>query len=1027
MSAILSRIAEFFDRIERSGLVPSGTVAKYRSRAEEFASPADLAARMVQEKVLTKFQAEQFLAGRSKLTIGGRYHVRDRLGGGGMGRVFLCQHAVMGHLVAIKILNSEHREDDRSRERFRREARAVASLNHPNVVRALEMDQDGSHPFLVMEYVPGETVHVRTLRSGRLKPAEAAAIAYQSALGLEHAREAGLVHRDIKPANLLVDRTGCVKILDLGLALFTEEELKTITRGGDGGAQILGTADYLAPEQALDSHSVDTRADVYSLGATLYFMLSGSPPFPAKNLAEKFLAQQVREPAPLPADVPPGLCEIVRKMMAKRPQERYQTPGEVADALRPWSGMPTASGRIAISPPVVGINTDPPSGITDIGGPPTPSVSERETVPIRKEVAPIPEPEPTSEYVRHRRQAHHFPWRVTLVGVIVFLVGVGLLLAILDPWGRPATRPEPTEPQASPRNRGGTPPTQRTVPVPEQVPYWVTSELVRWEFTEGKSDDLSATPVVTSPKFRATALTRGPGLTTSHDSRYGSFLGVPKEAGKIARTFAEAITSEQYFEFTITPEPGTTLEIDSLECNAYFERFTGKAGDPRGIGMSAIGDPKFPIPLIFVGVGPLGTNPAGSAPMLIANDTPALRSITGPLTLRVFLWGAEPGEVYGLGGNGPDLVVVGTIRPTVTPAAEAAAAVLSPARLTGYTGTPNRDYLQIADQFAGLSPDEQIREFSTLLRKRNPNAVNSPPQLTANAQGQIESLTLLTPDVTDIAPIAGLRNLGLLSAAGDRSPEQPRAGSLRNLAPLAGLPLRNVELTHNPSIEDLSPLSGAPLMNVDVSATKVRDLRPVAQPKLTTVDASGTRIRHLDPLKDLPISLLKISNSPVQDLSAIQDLPLKTLAVGGAYPMRSWEPIRSCKTLKSLSITASTPQYSPDLSVAKDLPNLTRLHLGGVGIRDLSPLSGVALRSFVLSGTSVTDLTPLRNMPLTEFVAVQGVPDLSPLVDVPIRVIRLEGDLRPHAAMLRKCRTLQSINGRPAAEVLRELDAPAPK
>jgi serine/threonine protein kinase len=212
-----------------------------------------------------------------------------------MGTVFLCEHTSMRRRVAIKVLPVAKAKDPSYLERFYREARAVAALDHPNIVRAYDIDQDEKLHFLVMEYVDGASLQEIVKRAGPLEPLRAAHYMCQAAFGLQHAHEAaGLVHRDIKPGNILVDRTGAVKVLDMGLARFFHDEEDVLTKKYD--ENVLGTADYLAPEQALDSHAVDIRADIYSLGATFYFCLTGKTPFSEGTVAQKLIWHQTRAP-----------------------------------------------------------------------------------------------------------------------------------------------------------------------------------------------------------------------------------------------------------------------------------------------------------------------------------------------------------------------------------------------------------------------------------------------------------------------------------------------------------------------------------------------------------------------------------------------------------------------------------------------------------------------------------------------------------------------------------------------------------
>src|SRR5579871_89013 len=297
-------IDEFLELVRKSGVVEDKRLATYvdKLRAAKMlpSEPGRLAGGLVQDGLLTRFQAEQFLQGKWRRFTIGKYKVLEKLGSGGMGNVFLCEHKLMRRRVAVKVLPTKGKEDTSSLERFYREARAVAALDHPNIVRAYDIDQDEDLHFLVMEHVDGSSLQEIVHRSGPLNPIRSAHYISQAALGLQHAHEvAALVHRDIKPGNIIVDRAGTVKVLDLGLARFFYDEDDLLTKKFD--ENVLGTADYLAPEQALDSHSVDIRGDIYSLGGTFYFCLTGVPPFAEGNVAQKLIWHQTRQPKPIRA------------------------------------------------------------------------------------------------------------------------------------------------------------------------------------------------------------------------------------------------------------------------------------------------------------------------------------------------------------------------------------------------------------------------------------------------------------------------------------------------------------------------------------------------------------------------------------------------------------------------------------------------------------------------------------------------------------------------------------------------------
>ncbi|HEY1187226.1 MAG TPA: serine/threonine-protein kinase, partial [Gemmata sp.] len=329
-------VQEVFEALGNERLVEPVRLAAFAERHARD-EPAAALARLVADGLLTAFQAAEVASGNGAGLWLGSYRVLDRLGRGGMGSVFLAEHAVLGKRVAVKVLSDALRSDPDARKRFTREARAAAALAHPNIVTVLGADMAHDPPFLVMEHVDGLSLQEAVARAGAFGPGEVAAVAVQVADGLARAAAVGLVHRDIKPANLLIDRRGAVKILDLGIAKFTQDGAHSQARGAE---VILGTLDYLAPEQAVDSSEVDTRADLYALGATLYFLLTGHPPHPGTDVRWKLRAKQTCDPHPLDQlrpDVEPELAAAVHRLLARDRNDRFPTPADVGAAFRPWA------------------------------------------------------------------------------------------------------------------------------------------------------------------------------------------------------------------------------------------------------------------------------------------------------------------------------------------------------------------------------------------------------------------------------------------------------------------------------------------------------------------------------------------------------------------------------------------------------------------------------------------------------------------------------------------------------------------
>jgi len=343
-------IAEFLGLVRKSGLVDEQTLASVALGLPR--EPAACAEALVESRLLTSFQAKQLLAGRPQGLILGAYRILGPLGRGGMGTVYLAEHAALGRKAAIKVLNEEQSREKLALERFFREARAAAALDHPNIVRLHDIAKSEGTHFLVMEFVDGIDLQALIEQTGRLHFAQAANYIAQAAAGLQHAHERGFIHRDIKPANLILAKSGGVKILDMGLARSLSNSKDALTGQLDEEV-ITGTADFLSPEQALNVQ-LDPRTDIYSLGGTFYTLLTGRIPYEGST-AQKLSQHQMAPPPEVLAvrtDVPPELAAIIRVMMAKQPQERYQTAREVIAALAPWApGVEAGAGTAVSLPP----------------------------------------------------------------------------------------------------------------------------------------------------------------------------------------------------------------------------------------------------------------------------------------------------------------------------------------------------------------------------------------------------------------------------------------------------------------------------------------------------------------------------------------------------------------------------------------------------------------------------------------------------------------------------------------------------
>ncbi len=358
----------------------------------------------------------------------GPYLLLDELGAGGMGRVFRALHTRLKRVVALKLLPDGRMNNAQAVARFQHEMEAVGCVDHPHVVRATDADEDGGHHYLVMEYVEGLDLDRLLRRAGPLRIADACELARQAADGLQAAHEHGLVHRDIKPSNLMLSRAGQVKLLDLGLA-----------RLGDAGpgserltpsGEVMGTPDFMAPEQAFDAQKVDIRADLYSLGCTLYKLLSGQPPFGGPEYTSRMqkLMAHAQEPVPpvrdARPDVPGGLSAVLDRLLSKEPPARHATPAEAARALAAFAGGADLSaliGRVWAVP-----DPAPP----EEGG----AQEHAETRPYRPLTADDERDRPAAPPARPRRRS------VRALLAAVALAGAGLLVGLFV-----SRRPPPGE------------------------------------------------------------------------------------------------------------------------------------------------------------------------------------------------------------------------------------------------------------------------------------------------------------------------------------------------------------------------------------------------------------------------------------------------------------------------------------------------------------------------------------------------------------------------------------------------------
>ncbi|HEY4234783.1 MAG TPA: serine/threonine-protein kinase [Lacipirellulaceae bacterium] len=438
-----------------AGLVASATDPSLT--AEQILDEA-LGQRLVEAGYLNRWQVEQLKEGRTKFTLG-PYQIVNAIGQGGMGHVFKAEHKLLGRIEAIKVL-PKSRSTPEAIAAFQREIRAQAQLDHPNLVRATYADHEGDTFFFVTEYVPGTDLRKLVRRNGPLSAAIAATIVSQAAEGLHYAHRRGLIHRDVKPGNLLVTPDGHTKVTDLGLAWFIIDEL-----GGPVPNKVrtlVGTADYMAPETITNPEQVRPISDIYSLGCTLYYAVTGKVPFPGGNTAEKMqrhLNEAPLNPLHFNPDLSDEFCDMVASMMDKNADTRMPTAAAVIEALRPWCD-PTATQDLAQrSPPPSGIlkrgvarpALQPPPNLPetrefvldddDMDEAPSqvdsPSQISQRTVPISAEeedtLSDMQRPHPAGHRAQRAAagaESNSRAWFSLILGAIILIAGVALVAAI---------------------------------------------------------------------------------------------------------------------------------------------------------------------------------------------------------------------------------------------------------------------------------------------------------------------------------------------------------------------------------------------------------------------------------------------------------------------------------------------------------------------------------------------------------------------------------------------------------------------
>ncbi len=920
----------------------------------------------------------------------------------------------MHRIVAVKMLPTGMMKNPAVVARFEREVTAAAKLNHPNIVTAFDADNANGVHLLIMEYVEGSDLSALVKKSGPLSVDEAVNCILQTARGLEAAHAAGIVHRDIKPANLLLDKKGVVKILDMGLARLTadvdSERQAELTNTG----AVMGTVDYMAPEQALDTKTADARADIYALGCSLFYLLIGQAVYQGDTVMKKLLAHR-EQPIPSIRALRPEVSEPVEavfwKMVAKRVEDRYQTMTEVLADLE--------SCGIRHDQPV---NTQPLfDSSTDAG--------------ITNFLKEISAGRPNSIQMNKSHGLLLGKTKKQLLAIGGGVLGVLVLLAafFVNPKTKDLSSSSP--PPAKPRTGGEDPAASdaenRTdttqdpafrkwmlqvagLSAEEQVGVVVKRLKDLNQGFDGKETHQVESGVVTELQFASDniadispvrVLTGLQSLTCSSTRPPGKLANLSPLKGLLLTHLNCAATNVA----DLSPLAGMRLTRLDIH-GAPVTDLTPLAGMPLTELICThcpVTDlsPLEGMPLTFLscstdGVSDIaalrgmplevldltGTGVADLSPL---RDMPTLKS----LNIRGSrVWDLSPLAGLRLGA----LYCSETPAVDLTPLRKLPLKVLhcdfrqphdyeivrAIATLETIISKPAADFWKEFEtrqaafdawmkQIAEMPAEQQVKAVAAKLKHLNLGYDGKVSHREIEGGG-VTGLTIVTDKVTDISPIRALPGLRRLSIDGTEASR----GRLADLSPLRGMSLTYLSCGFC-EVADLSPLEGMPLAQFNCIATPLSDLTP---------------------LKMSPLILLYCQSSRVVDLTPLEGLPLIGLGIAGTG-VSGMEPLRGM--------------------------DLEALHLDQTTVSDLSPIKSKSLRHLTFSGTRVADLAPLQEMPLLQTVHCSATPvnELAPVRMMSLVSLACDFSFYRDAEGMRSMKTLSDINYRPAAEFWKDVDA----
>jgi serine/threonine protein kinase len=1066
----------FVKQLEDSGILDGDTLKDF---IPPKATPKDgeqLARELVRLKKLTKFQAEEVWRGNGKSLVLGNYVLMEKIGAGGMGQVFKAHHRRMDRFVAVKVLPVSTMKNPATIARFEREVKAAAKISHTNIVAAYDADCANGVPFLVMELVEGSDLSALVKKNGPFSVEKVVHYILQAARGLEAAHKKGIVHRDIKPANLLLDKEGTVKILDMGLARLGCESDCVPQAELTSTGTVMGTVDYMAPEQAVDSKTADARADIYALGCSLFYLLIGKSTYEGDSLMNRMLAHR-EKPIPslraIRSEVPEQLDSIFKRMVAKNVEDRFQTMSDViADLQRLELGRAT----------VVVI---PQLETTIIHSSDTQSLAETEAALTSQAIAatlrPVTAAGKGNKVFIYRAVSAAFIGVLLLAAITISIrTREGNLIVEVDQPNSPVqVWDEAGKVEISQKGVGGkvtisVDPGKQRLKVEKDG---ITTFGQEFEMVKNGKKEITAKlePLEVKPEMVGTKPVPVVGEKRPLAFQTPEFEKWMKDVAAMpAETQVEAVRKKLMelnlgFNGDMTPtisEAGVRLMVvtdhifdispvkalrglNDLYCSSNVGH-TSKFSD-----LSPLQGLKLEL-LNISGTKVRDLSPLKKMPLryLTFHDTPI--SDLSPL---------EGMQLNFVGGNGSRVSDITLLKGMPLKSVEFGNSQVTD--LSPLKGIPLTGFFCFNTGVTDLSPLKgmpienlhakgcRVTEFSLL---------------------QKMPLRFLTIDFKPFRDTELLRSVKTLEQINEKpvaefwKDEEVRKASFEQwMKEVAALPAEQqvqsvskklIELNPGfdgavtPTIEDskitafqfftdnvtdISPvraLAGVPQLSLIGSSLrkgKLVDISPLQGMRLTSLILQFNEVGNLTPLKGMPLTTLNLYGwGQVKDLTPLQDMPLSYLDLAG-------QPIRDLEPLKGMLLTflnLENTQVS-DLTPLQDMP-LTRLSLLNLQVRNLEPLKDMPLNYLDLRNTQVQDLKSLKGMPLTvlwlgdtqvrDLEPLKGmklnslglpntqVQDLNLLNGMPLRQLYLDFKPERDTELLRSIRTLETINDTPAAE-----------